>query len=339
MVAPHSQHVALTRVNIRAPALAMVHRTGWQCPPGEKASAAPRRPPRDPFLLTSRKNYPCASLLRKATSAEWRARAGSARGVVSEAAQRAMADGTRKARAGRARFAASKPAQLTAGIAAAAAISTLAATAPWAGATASTAASTADVARGGPAPAISAHTTADPVKAKAAATPEAKAAATPAVKAKPAAPATPETFYDSVAPTAIPAGQHVATYANGPYQASGAAVAGRGTVLWIDTNGTNTQANALDVEPGDATPTEAASWVSAKLAANPRSEPIVYTFEAEWGSVQSNIKALPSWMQSHVKYWIADPTGTPHIVPGASATQWYWGSSYDISMAQPGFFK
>jgi hypothetical protein len=24
-------------------------------------------------------------------------------------------------------------------------------------------------------------------------------------------------------------------------------------------------------------------------------------------------------------------------VPGASATQWYWGSSYDISTAQPGF--
>ena len=44
-------------------------------------------------------------------------------------------------------------------------------------------------------------------------------------------------------------------------------------------------------------------------------------------------------MQAHVKYWIADPTGTPHIVPGASATQWFWGSSYDISQAQPGFFS
>jgi hypothetical protein len=42
-------------------------------------------------------------------------------------------------------------------------------------------------------------------------------------------------------------------------------------------------------------------------------------------------------MQSHVKYWIADPTGTKHILPGAAATQWYWGPSYDITAAQPGF--
>jgi hypothetical protein len=26
-----------------------------------------------------------------------------------------------------------------------------------------------------------------------------------------------------------------------------------------------------------------------------------------------------------------------HIVPGASATQWYWGTNYDISSVTPGF--
>ena len=41
--------------------------------------------------------------------------------------------------------------------------------------------------------------------------------------------------------------------------------------------------------------------------------------------------------QSHVRYWIADPTGVPHVVPGSSATQWYWGSSYDITTANPNF--
>jgi hypothetical protein len=276
--------------------------------------------------LIFRKNYPFTSVFRKATSAELRAAGGSARDVVTDAAHRAMAGGARKARAGGARFAASRPAQLTAGVAAAAAIGTLAATAPWA----SAAASTADAARGGHAPTVGTHTTADQSKT---------AGGSSAGQSKAAGGSSqPETFYDSVAPTAIPAGQKVATYADGPYQASGAAVAGRGNVLWIDTNGTNTHANALDVEPGDATPAEAASWVSAKLAASPHTDAIVYTFEAEWGSVQSNIAALPSWMQSHVKYWIADPTGTPHIVPGAAATQWYWGSSYDISMAKPGFF-
>jgi hypothetical protein len=314
MVAPHSQHVALTRVNIHAPALATVRRTGWQRP-RVKSERRPSAPSKGSFLLIFRKNYP-SSLLRKATSAELRARAGSARDAVTDAAHHAMAGGTRKARAGSARFAASRPAQLTAGIAAAAAIGTLAATAPWA----SAAASTADVAHGGHAPAITSHTTSDQATAK-------------------AAPSQPETIYDSVAPTAIPAGQRVATYADGPFQASSASVAGRGNVLWIDTNGTNTQANALDVEPGDATPAQAASWVSAKLSASPHSDAIVYTFLAEWGSVQSNINALPSWMQSHVKYWIANPTGIPHIVPGSAATQWYWGGSYDISMAVPGFFS
>jgi hypothetical protein len=303
--------------------------------------------------LSFRKSNPSAALLRKAASADLRAAAGGARDAITSAARRAGTDGTRRVRAQGSRFAASRPAQVTAGIAVAATIGTLAAATPWA----SAAASTADAARGGHAPTIGSatYTTADQAKASTgparsnagrakATTGPAKANAAPAkattgaAEAKGAA-AQPQTIYDSVAPTAIPTGQKVATYADGPYQASSAAVAGRGNVLWIDTNGTNTRANALDVEPGDATPTEAAQWVSAKLSASPHTDAIVYTFEAEWGSVQSNIDALPSWMQSHVKYWIADPTGTPHIVPGASATQWYWGSSYDISMAQPGFFK
>jgi hypothetical protein len=42
-------------------------------------------------------------------------------------------------------------------------------------------------------------------------------------------------------------------------------------------------------------------------------------------------------MHSHVKYWIADPTGYEHIVPGSSATQWYWGQNYDISSVAAGF--
>jgi hypothetical protein len=325
----------------------MVHRTGWQSP-GE-VERRPPAPSKGYFLLSFRKNNPFASVFRQAATAQSRPAGGSARDVVADAARRAMTTGARTARGHGARFAASRPAQLTAGIAAAATIGTLAAAVPWAG----TAASAADAAHGGHAPTIGVvtHTTADRTSAdhhtsashtSASHTSAGHASAGQAsaghATAK-AASTQPETIYDSVAPTAIPAGQQVATYADGPYQATGTAVAGRGNVLWIDTNGTNTHAQALDVEPGDATPAEAASWVSAKLSASPRTDAIVYTFEAEWGSVQSNIDALPSWMQSHVKYWIADPTGTPHIVPGASATQWYWGSSYDISMAQPGFFS
>jgi hypothetical protein len=150
-------------------------------------------------------------------------------------------------------------------------------------------------------------------------------------------PSQPYLIYDSVEPSTVPAGQPVATYADGPFAASPYEVAGRGNVMWIDTNGSDPQASALDVEPGDATPGIAAQWVQQKLTDQPKATAIVYTSLGEWAQVQAAIGTLPSTMQSHVKYWVADPTGTPHMVPGASATQWYWGSTYDISTAQPGF--
>jgi hypothetical protein len=148
----------------------------------------------------------------------------------------------------------------------------------------------------------------------------------------------PYTIYDSINPSTVPAGQRVATYVDGPYAVSSSQAAGHSSVLWIDTNGSNPKAaSALDVEPGDATPTGAVQWVQQKLSASPNSTAIVYTMQSEWPQVKAAINTLPSSMQSHVKYWVADPTGTPHMVPGASATQWYWGNSYDISTAMPGF--
>jgi hypothetical protein len=42
-------------------------------------------------------------------------------------------------------------------------------------------------------------------------------------------------------------------------------------------------------------------------------------------------------MQAKVHYWIADPTGVPHVLPGSMATQWYWGPGYDISTANHNF--
>jgi len=155
--------------------------------------------------------------------------------------------------------------------------------------------------------------------------------------AKPAAskPAGPTVIYDSVTPSAIPAGKAAAVYANGSYQASTAQVAGHGKVLWIDVKGSNPRADVLDVEPGDATPGGAAAWVKAKLTRDPGATAVIYTFKAAWGPTIAHIATLPKTMQAHVKYWIADPTGTAHILPGAAATQWYWGAHYDISSAKP----
>lgn len=167
--------------------------------------------------------------------------------------------------------------------------------------------------------------------------------ATPSQSAAPSQPAAapapqPYQFYDSVTPSAIPSSsQAVAVYADGNYAASPSQVGHRGLVLWIDTNGSDPNADVLDVEPGDATPTQAATWVAQKLDASPNSVAIVYTMQSEWPAVQAAINALPWWMPSHTRYWIADPTGVPHVVPGSQATQWYWGQNYDISTALPNF--
>jgi hypothetical protein len=153
-----------------------------------------------------------------------------------------------------------------------------------------------------------------------------------------AAPPKPYLMYDSVKPETIPHGKAAAVYVNGAYAAFPRQLGGR-SVLWIDTNGSDPAANVLDVEPGDATPAGAAQWVKHRLSSQPHSVAIVYTMKSDWQQVKDNVAALPGWMQSKVRYWIADPTGVPHVVAGSSATQWYWGDSYDITTANPDFVK
>jgi hypothetical protein len=181
-----------------------------------------------------------------------------------------------------------------------------------------------------------------PAKKAAAPARPAHDAAKPAHAAHHAAPAAqptkPYLMYDSVIPSAIPRGHVAAVYATGPYTASQSQVAGRGgAVVWIDTMGSDPSASALDVEPGDATPSIAATWARQRLSQHPHAVARIYTMISEWGSVKAAIAGLPKGMQSRVRWWIADPTGVAHLVPGSDATQWYWGSSYDISTATPRF--
>jgi hypothetical protein len=140
-------------------------------------------------------------------------------------------------------------------------------------------------------------------------------------------------IYDSVTPGNLPHHKVAAVYANGAYQASYSQVAGQKSVLWIDTNGSNPGATVLDVEPGDATPHGAAVWVQQRLDRHPNSVAIVYTMRSSWQDVKDNVAHLPKWQQDKVRYWIADPTGVQHMVPGADATQWYWGANIDVSVA------
>jgi hypothetical protein len=180
----------------------------------------------------------------------------------------------------------------------------------------------------------SAAAKASAARATAAKTAAAKVAA---AKAKAAAPTKQYLVYDSVTPSSIPSGKAGAVYATGNYAASESQASHLGSTLWIDTNGSDPNANVLDVEPGDATPTKAANWVQQRLTAHSDSVAIVYTMLSEWQQVKDKVADLPASMQNKVRYWIADPTGVPHVVAGSSATQWYWGSNYDLTTANPNF--
>jgi hypothetical protein len=148
----------------------------------------------------------------------------------------------------------------------------------------------------------------------------------------------PYIFYDSLIPAAVPADKEIATYADGAHPVPAAAVAGRtGPVLWIDVTGGDPGAPILDVEPGNASPSVVASWVWRRLTAEPGSHAIIYTMINEWPAAKAAVATLPAAMQAHVRWWIADPTGYPHVVPGSDATQWFWGRSYDMSTANPDF--
>lgn len=144
-------------------------------------------------------------------------------------------------------------------------------------------------------------------------------------------PTAPYLMYDSVLPSAIPAHHVAAVYATGPYTASPSELADKGPIIWIDVTGSDPAASALDVEPTDATPSGAASWAYQRLSKRPHAVARIYCNISEWPAVKAAVAGLPRNIQSRIRWWIADPTGVPHLVPGSDATQWYWGPTYDIS--------
>jgi hypothetical protein len=144
-------------------------------------------------------------------------------------------------------------------------------------------------------------------------------------------------MYDSVLPSALPANQVVATYQAGGYAVSPSQVAGHKSVLWIDTTGFDYNASILDIEPGAADLSTVEPWVWHRLHAHPHALARLYSSQAEWPAVQAAVAPLPASMRSQIRWWIADPTGTAHLVPGSDATQWYWGQTYDLSTVTPRF--
>lgn len=85
----------------------------------------------------------------------------------------------------------------------------------------------------------------------------------------------------------------------------------------------------LDIEPGDATPAEYGAWF-AKWRPHFKGPLGAYTMRSEWSQVHR---------QHGDKFWLADPTGTPHHVANTDAVQDIWTQNYDHSTVEPSLWK
>lgn len=97
-------------------------------------------------------------------------------------------------------------------------------------------------------------------------------------------------------------------------------------------------ARVADCETGDLSPQTAAGWAKAEIAAGRR--PCIYYSRAAAAQVsaalQQNGVAL-----ADVDFWVADWTGSAHLIPGSVATQWAdppkSGGNFDISETAEGW--
>jgi hypothetical protein len=140
------------------------------------------------------------------------------------------------------------------------------------------------------------------------------------------------TMYDSTNPAAIPTSAvMVAGYlAPSPYAWS--------TSDWnrfpnavqvrIAVRASTNDGHVLDVENGDASPTQAPGWVTMRRATG--ADPSVYCNTSTWPSVQAAFTAA-GVAQPH--YWVAAYPGTgPNIPAGAVAHQYVDEGNYDLSV-------
>lgn len=144
------------------------------------------------------------------------------------------------------------------------------------------------------------------------------------------------TQYDSAPHEFPPEARTVSLYVNGLYAWRGPLAHTWERVLWIDVFGTAPgQASVLDVETGDAGPSQVPGWCEERLTAVPDSLLRLYCNISTWETVKKQVATMPALARGRVRYWIANPTGAPHLVPGSAATQWDWGESWDTSSYGP----
>jgi hypothetical protein len=116
-------------------------------------------------------------------------------------------------------------------------------------------------------------------------------------------------------------------------------------IYGIDVLGTAPHiASIPDVETGDLSADRLADWIRDRLSFGPKDghgDPTwlarPYSNISTWPSVRAAVRTLPAEYRRQARYWIANPTGERHIVPGSSATQYFWGNaSNNIDISEVG---
>lgn len=139
------------------------------------------------------------------------------------------------------------------------------------------------------------------------------------------------TMYDSITPGNIPgSATMVAGYADGLY-ANIPAMKARfphATVVSIAVKWT-TRAQVLDVEAGDATPTQAVQWCTQTMADTSNHLLTVYCNTSEWPHVRA---AFQNAGVTEPNYWVAQYDNDPTVPAGAVAKQFQGDThGYDVS--------
>ncbi|MEY9937281.1 hypothetical protein [Streptacidiphilus sp. MAP5-3] len=137
------------------------------------------------------------------------------------------------------------------------------------------------------------------------------------------------TMYDAVTVANLPAGAPLyAGYVDGNYAnvTEMRAKYPHATIVEIAVFASTNAGHVLDVETGDATPTEAPGWVLRRRAAGV--DPSVYCNTSTWPAVRAAFQAV---RVPEPHYWVAQYDGDLTIPTGAVAKQFADPGPYDIS--------
>lgn len=159
-------------------------------------------------------------------------------------------------------------------------------------------------------------------------------------------------MFDDTNPALLPAGYDAyAGYINGNWPDFRAIVAKfpKANVLSIDVNGTNTSADALDIEPGDASNLVAVGWVRAKMSARAKLI-VLYTSVSNVSALAAELSSAGITRASY-KLWSAHYGAGAHICgpatcklcdyacDGTQFSSTAFGQSLDESLIESDFFS